>query len=269
MELMIGADPELFLMEKDQFVSGFDVIPGTKRAPFKVNKGAVQVDGMALEVNIEPASTDKEFANNLTAVLKALREMVPSEYDLTISPVAHFDDVYMAQQPRQAKILGCDPDFNAYTEDQNPAPEGDMNMRTAAGHIHLGWTQDQEPMNQDHFKACCDLAIQLDYYLGLHSVVHDKDTERVQMYGSPGSFRPKPYGMEYRVLSNYWLRYPDTMRDIFYNTKLAFDKITRYDFSAADEIIKRCGENYTANKIMESKNINHAYTVLELLGARR
>jgi hypothetical protein len=58
MEFKIGADPEFFLRDKatGKFVSAHGLIPGTKRQPMKVDKGAVQVDGMALEFNIDPVT---------------------------------------------------------------------------------------------------------------------------------------------------------------------------------------------------------------------
>jgi hypothetical protein len=45
----------------------------------------------------------------------------------------------------------------------------------------------------------------------------DKDATRRQLYGKAGAFRPKPYGMEYRVLSNRWLDSEPLMRWV-YNT---------------------------------------------------
>lgn len=46
---------------------------------------------------------------------------------------------------------------------------------------------------------------QLDYYLGVPSLLWDNDPRRRLLYGKAGAFRPKPYGLEYRTLSNRWL----------------------------------------------------------------
>lgn len=53
----IGADPEVFVGREGQFFSAHGLVPGNKRRPHKVDRGAVQVDGMALEFNIDPASS--------------------------------------------------------------------------------------------------------------------------------------------------------------------------------------------------------------------
>ena len=45
----------------------------------------------------------------------------------------------------------------------------------------------------------------MDILLGLPSVILDADTERRAMYGAAGAHRIKPYGVEYRSLSNFWL----------------------------------------------------------------
>ena len=70
MAYLIGADPEVFVTDKNnQFVSAFNMVPGDKAKPYPVPFGAVQVDGMALEFNIEPASTRQEFIHNITCLL--------------------------------------------------------------------------------------------------------------------------------------------------------------------------------------------------------
>ena len=53
--ITVGADPELFVKKGRSFQSAYGMIPGTKQKPKKVIKGAVQVDGMALEFNIDRA----------------------------------------------------------------------------------------------------------------------------------------------------------------------------------------------------------------------
>lgn len=42
-------------------------------------------------------------------------------------------------------------------------------------------------------------------YLGVPSVLKDTDTKRRSLYGKAGCFRLTPYGLEYRVLSSYFL----------------------------------------------------------------
>lgn len=215
MELLIGADPELFVTNGRKNVSGYGLIPGTKEDPHPVANGAVQVDGMALEFNIDPAATEEEFVNNIKSVMSQLEAMVP-DYELVAKPTAKFSKKTISEQPPEALELGCDPDYNAYTGEENPAPEiGDGLARTGAGHIHIGWTTDVDPKHPEHMEACCMIAKQLDYYLGVPSILFDDDVKRRQMYGKAGCFRPKSYGMEYRTPSNAWLKSEDLMRWVY------------------------------------------------------
>lgn len=221
MELLVGADPELFVRRRGtlDFVSGFGLIQGDKRKPFPVTDGAVQVDGMALEFNINPADNEDKFEYNIYSVLAQLENMVP-DYEVVASPVAKFTEEYMSQQPFEALELGCDPDYNGWTVMENEKPDMDKPMRTASGHVHLGWGENiQDP---DHFPMCGAVARQLDFYLGLPSLFYDDDKERREMYGKAGAFRSKSYGMEYRVLSNKWLSDRKLVRWVYRNTVQAF-----------------------------------------------
>ena len=56
-QILVGCDPEVFVAKGGKFISAHGMIPGTKKAPHKVERGAVQVDGMALEFNIDPAAS--------------------------------------------------------------------------------------------------------------------------------------------------------------------------------------------------------------------
>lgn len=215
-EFLIGADPELFVRDRDgNLVSAYGMIPGTKSDPFEVEGGAVQVDGMALEFNINPAKTADEFNNNIVNVLRQLKEMIPAGYEFDFSPVAEFGKDYIQSQPEEARELGCDPDFNAYTGKANPKPNVDYPFRTASGHIHIGWTSAQDINVQEHIEACHMAVKQLDCILGLPSRRWDKDRTRATMYGKFGAYRPKHYGVEYRTLSNTWVNHEDRRRFVF------------------------------------------------------
>ena len=69
------------------------------------------------------------------------------------------------------------------------------------------------------------LAKQLDFYNGLYGVITDEDDERKLLYGRAGAFRPKPYGIEYRVLSNFWLEKNVYMRRVFNGCKWAIKSL--------------------------------------------
>jgi len=224
MAYLIGTDPELFVTKGGKLQSAFGLIKGDKKNPFKVDKGAVQVDGMALEFNTDPTDNEDEFVNNIATVMSQLKDMVP-EYEFFVEPTAQFGADYIKAQPSEAKEMGCDPDYNAYTGEVNEKPDEDSPFRTASGHIHIGWTENEPEGCPFHFDECCEVAKQLDIYLGIPSLMFDNDNERRKMYGQAGSFRPKPYGMEYRVLSNAWLKHPELQRWVFQQAQKAVEDL--------------------------------------------
>jgi hypothetical protein len=202
----IGADPELFLINSaGKFISSIGLIGGSKRKPRDIGEGcAVQEDNVAVEYNIAPSSTVEEFVKYNTYALETIaREALEKNLFLSITASKVFDEDQLAN--RKARTFGCDPDFNAWTGKMNERPGGvHPNLRSAGGHIHFG-------CQLDRFQ----LIRWSDVLLGLNSVLEDDDTQRRQLYGQAGCFRPKPYGAEYRTLSNYWLRSTDMMKLVF------------------------------------------------------
>lgn len=224
LNIKIGADPELFVKQNGQYVSGFGLVPGDKVNPYAVEDGAVQVDGMALEFNINPAEDVDTFCFNIYSVIAQLQAMVP-DYEVVADPVATFTPEYMKQQHPLALELGCDPDYNAWTGKVNDKPDCDLPIRTGAGHVHIGWREGAHARDELHVQACRMITKQLDFYLGLPSLLFDTDTQRRSMYGKAGAYRVKSYGVEYRVLSNTWLREEGLMRWVFENTHKAVNTV--------------------------------------------
>lgn len=256
MHIKIGCDPEFFLKKGDKYWSGAGIIPGTKGEPYPVGNGAIQLDGMAAEFNIHPAITEKQFVGNIYSVLASLRSMVPQEYSFEFSATAHFEPDHFYSQPPECLELGCNPDYNAYTKKVNDPPNAATFMRTAAGHIHIGWTNNADEYDEEHIENCVAAVKQLDIALGIPSVVMDNNKERRDMYGKAGCFRPKPYGVEYRVLSNFWLHNEDTIKWAYRNTYAAIEKLhkgerlfDRYDETEVQRIINT-SDNIAAGQIM-------------------
>lgn len=252
-DLLVGCDPEIFVKKKGAFVSAHGLVKGTKEKPQKIGTGFVQVDGMALEIGIVPAATSGQFIRRINTVMRDLQDMIPSNMKLTISPVAYFSKEIMDTTPEKAKELGCTPDFNGWTGGMNPAPTAPDNMRSAGGHVHLGWTNDKDPLDPPHFYSCCTLIKNLDYFLGVPSLLLDPDTERRQIYGKAGAFRAKPYGVEYRSLSNFWLTSPKLMRWVFDQTQLAFHTLAKDGVRIEDKYGSLAQEIIDGNKVDDAK----------------
>lgn len=262
LDILVGADPELFVRKagKKQFQSAHGLIQGDKKNPQKVNCGAVQVDGMALEFNIDPAKNEKEFITNITEVMRIMGEMVPG-YEMVPKPVANFTKLVLSKQPKEALELGCEPDFNAWMGGAaNPRPNGEVNFRTGAGHVHIGWTKDADIAAPGHMEACIMAAKQLDYYLGLGSLIFDVDTKRRTLYGAPGAFRPKPYGVEYRVLSNAWLQSEELMGWVYRMTIKGINDLFngKAAYKAFDNVVRKALVAKTPSHSMVNMILGHS-----------
>lgn len=208
--MTFGCDPELFVANSEGEFVFPEFIPGTKEEPYKVENGAVQRDGMAAEFNIDPVDNFDDWDRNITSVLDQLKKFLPSGHKLVVKPSVVFSEKEWEKAPPEAKALGCTPDFDAWTGAVNPPPDGEKvpRLRTAAGHLHFGWTEGATPDDLQHMASCRDLVKQLDWYIGPWSVRLDRDTTRRQLYGRAGAMRYKDYGVEYRVPSNFWLANP-------------------------------------------------------------
>jgi hypothetical protein len=228
MTVLIGADPELFAFKGNKPISVHNLLTGDKKNPLPVEEGAVQVDGTAAEFNIIPTDSEKVFVERIAKVrnnIESIIQKVDKKVVLRSTPAVRFDKDYWETIPSVNKELGCDPDFNAYTGGENEiVPEenrvGFETMRTGSGHIHIGWRDPKVPLEtedqqKEHFINCRVLTMILDNVILPFERYWDKDTERRKLYGKPGAFRPKPYGCEYRVLSNAWVDKPEVASLLF------------------------------------------------------
>lgn len=261
MQILVGCDPEVFVRQSGVFKSAHGLIRGDKKHPYKVKRGAVQVDGMALEFNIDPAATDDEFVINVQEVFNTLKLMVP-DYEVIATPVAHFDMAYIKAQPAEALELGCDPDFDAWNGQPNTKPDAERPMRTASGHVHIGWTNGKSVDSSAHRDEAFLVGRQMDFYLGLPSLFYDTCTERREMYGKAGCVRVKPYGVEYRTLSNAWLNSESLMRWVFNNIQsgikgLMEGRVLEEKYGDIREIINN-NQVDKAKKIMDAEGIVYA-----------
>jgi hypothetical protein len=231
----LGSDPEIFLLDKkDNPISAHDLVPGHKKSPAKLERGVmIQADGTACEFNTKPAKTAKEFKENVLDALEQVRAIVPKECKLAFKPSVFYPKTYFNSLPEAAKELGCDPDFNAATGGVNPTPtpKGKYEtMRTAAGHVHFGWTEKADIFSQSHRFDCQMIAARTDARFRKIMHLWDQDKDRATLYGKNAAYRPKHYGCEYRALSCAWLKYPNMYPFIFDTCKHVYDKMLEGEY---------------------------------------
>lgn len=209
--ILIGADPELFITSTNgDLIASCGLIGGTKEQPRPIDKEgcAVQEDNVAVEFNIPPAATREDFTGDLNHVLAYLSDFLHSK-DLVLSCTA--SAVFPQDQlvDERALVFGCSPDYNAWTGKENPKPHAkNAALRSCGGHVHVGF---EDPSQE----TVLTLMQTLDLFLGVPSVLYDEDKDRRQLYGKAGSFRFKPYGGEYRTLSNWWVGRTDYMEYVY------------------------------------------------------
>lgn len=235
-----GADPEFFLVNPvdGKFISSIDLIGGSKDAPMDIGEGcAVQEDNVAVEFNIPPCKTADDFVKSINYALDHVKERAKEMgLEIAIVPSASFTDDQL-ENPR-AQEFGCEPDFNAWDNGrQNPRPSADdKNLRSAGGHIHIALEDGMSPI---HAVKCMDL------FVGCMMVEFDNDTRRRQLYGNPGAFRFKPYGVEYRTASNAWIADDEKIRWVWDQTEkaMAFAKTGQTFTEEQGQMIRDCIKN--------------------------
>lgn len=251
-QVLLGADPEVFLKNviNGEIVSAEGLIGGTKEQPLAITKKGhnVQEDNVMAEFCIPPASNQDDFFHSINFMINYLRANTPTELDVAILPSARLDKKYL--KSKQALTFGCDPDFNAHTYSINESPDSKSDLRTAGGHIHVGYQSPDE-------ETSVQIIRNMDLYLGLPSIIMDSDSERRKMYGKAGAFRMKAYGVEYRTLSNFWLKDEEHIKWAYNNTLLA----------VKDTFNGKYLDDKLADDVVDAINNNDVASAAEIIGA--
>lgn len=229
-----GADPEVFVGDALSARSIIGKIGGTKDMPLALPLGdgfAVQEDNVALEFNVPPAGSRDEFIKNICAATGFLESVMRDKYNLEFLKDSAISFPEEELKDPKAFVFGCDPDYNAWTRKRNEKPKAeDKTLRSCGGHVHIGY--DSSLLDSNSVIKACDL------FLGVPSVLMDKGIRRKELYGKAGAFRKKPFGVEYRVLSNFWIFEPKLMGWVHDNVSRALDAVSNnFDFDSEQENI--------------------------------
>jgi hypothetical protein len=215
--MYIGADPELFLKDKNgKFISAIGKFGGTKEKPLPLahlgDGFAVQEDNVAVEFNIPAVPLQShQFVDVIQrAMVEIERQAAALNLEIAVVSSAEFEPDQLAH-PR-ARRFGCDPDFNVWSLQINPPPRStNKALRSCGGHIHVGGSIIDK----------IGLGRAMDLFVGCPSILFDPDTKRRLLYGKAGAIRDKPYGLEYRTISNFWVKSEKLIDMVRYQTQCA------------------------------------------------
>jgi hypothetical protein len=232
--MRLGSDPEVFLQDKQGSpVSSIGYINADKWNPHQIPDMpagyTLQEDNVSLEYGIPPAATAQEFIGSINAVMERSLDYLPELSFSKLSCII-FPEEQMTHP--MAHIFGCEPDFDAWTLKSNrkPKPPHPL-MRSAGGHVHVETTDD--PIRTIRL---------LDLFLGVPSVLMDNGEDRKKLYGKAGAHRIKPYGVEYRTLSNFWIFNDKLIQWVWDNTERALASTIDVD-SLQEQILDAINNN--------------------------
>lgn len=246
--MRLGCDPEVFLQNSaGKPISSIGYIKADKWNPMQIPdmpKGfTLQEDNVSLEYGIPPAASAQEFIGSINAVMAKSLDYLP---DLSFSKLSCIIFPEDQMEHPLAHIFGCEPDFDAWANKENRKPEPPHPfMRSAGGHIHVETERDGK------------LVVRLmDLFLGVPSVLMDTGEDRKKLYGKAGAHRIKPYGVEYRTLSNFWIFSDRLIQWAWDNTKRAVESDLDVA-SYADDILKAINGNdkVVAKKLVDTFNL--------------
>ena len=209
--LMCGADPEVFVkdVETGEIESSIGVVEGDKDTPFDTGAGLIHRDNVLAEMNVIPAASARAFSANTKAIVRQLEKMLtPHGKTISIQSSHVMEPKWLNHF--EAMRFGCNPNENCWdlSKPNHPDVDDAGALRTAAGHIHMSFDFKSAQEQIQVARAC-------EVHIGLRSIAHDSDSLRRTLYGKSGSFRPKPYGIEYTVPSNFWLHNTYLMEEVF------------------------------------------------------
>jgi hypothetical protein len=257
----IGADPEFFIKKDGEFYPIVGLLGGTKWKPQRVEGmglfNAYLEDNVMAEYNISPVDNAEDFVFQVKTMVKTIMDKLGKEYVADFSPAARFRPELLESE--QAKVFGCEPDMSAYTlEMQEVSAESAGNLRTAGGHIHIGFDESTEDLEE-----CAAIARAFDLYVTAPIMLIEPDNERRQLYGSAGSMRPKMYGVECRALSSYWQSSEKLMKFVFNQTI----KAVNFAQNSTDIQDPESGLCRDLKEAIDTKQMGHIFKMLEAFKA--
>jgi hypothetical protein len=233
----LGCDPEFFLASKGELLGSEEVIP---KDGLKGNEGGgITRDGIQAEMQVSPFSCRQSGGYYITNLFQSLRGFLTKDakkdYELDWNVLHEVPEKKLQALSKESRVLGCAPSLNLYDPEAAPGVDGEVYpYRSAGGHIHIGLVGGP-PWSDEAKKTLIAL---MDILVGNTAVLIDRDEgniERRKVYGRAGEYRLPKHGVEYRSLSNFWLRHFTIFHLVFGLTRMAYSAVLKEYFSKAKQ----------------------------------
>lgn len=239
LSVSFGADPEFFFKQNGAVIGAEKVLPkngvmrterfhkldengahvlnedglfATEERPY--GSPLIIIDGVQAELNVVPNHCRQSFSTNISICFRKIAEQIHGKDIIaSFAQTVEVDKEEMQTLSKDAQQFGCAPSKNVYGRTKVEVKDASKYYsRSAGGHIHIGHGSNTTVKN---VLANTDITIPiLDIIVGNTCVLIDRDPgniERRKNYGRAGEYRLPKHGLEYRTLSNFWLRSYQTM----------------------------------------------------------
>lgn len=285
-DVSFGSDPEFFFKKGEEIIGAEKVLPPEGiYASYNSFDGKLKgigapqiiIDGIQGELNPNAATCRQNFARSIQSSLRYLVNYLSGaqkDVDVLFAQNVVISKEEMESLSPASKSFGCQPSFNIYGD----SPIGVLDpsqyyFRSAGGHIHLGfYTPETRTMFQKDPETVIKL---LDVIVGNTCVMLDRDEGnaiRRRTYGRAGEYRTPKHGLEYRVLSNFWMQHYTVMSMVLALCRFAVnvslnEAATKAVLDAVD--IEKIREAINTNDFtMAQDNFNQVKEVLRNITAR-
>lgn len=222
----LGCDPEFFFKLNNRVIGSEKVIGDALSMDIEAQRDWTDThletesrcicDGVQAELNPRPNTCRANLANEIAAqfrVIKAKLDENGQGVSVDFSQSVKISKTELSKLDEKNQKFGCDPSYNAYGDNSAKLaavdPLTDRN-RSAGGHIHIGLTDRvSSDLKERVLSKPHELVNLLDIICGNTCVLVDRDPgniRRRKLYGYAGEYRLPAHGIEYRTLSNFWLR---------------------------------------------------------------
>lgn len=201
----VGCDPELFIRVGRRVVGSEKAIPdeGLDIAGYTYGTSCKIIqDGVQVELNPAPNHCRANLGNDIKSSFLALKKQLDEKgMKIDMRQVVKIQKKELESLSENNRQLGCGPSLNLYGKEPIKVNPKTYRIRSAGGHLHFGILADPKK-----------IVPLFDFFVGNTCVRIDRDMSQLVRrlnYGRASEHRLPPHGIEYRTLSNFWLRsYP-------------------------------------------------------------